>query len=366
MRAKSLVIFLSLIVCLGLLSACEEKQKQSEAPVIRPVKAIKISDTSAFQKRWLAGRAKATREVELSFRVSGTLLELPVNVGDQVEKGALIARLDPATYQTEVERITADLQRAKASFNNAKLQLERQITLFEKGHVAEAAVDRYKAKQSETEADVASRQAALKKAQLDLDYTRLQAPFTGIIVAKYAENFEDVRAKERVARLLDPSQVEMIVNVPENLISLVPQVLEAEVIFDAFPDVNLAATIKEIGTEASETTRTYPVTLIMDQPEGVRILPGMAGKASATKVADDTREDAVVVPPAALFSPEEGKSAVWLIDDSSMTVSRRSVQPGALTSTGILVTAGLKGGEWVVTAGVNSLKEGQKVRILEQ
>lgn len=363
---KKIIFFLSLVLCLGALSACEEQKSQSKAPIIRPVKALKVSDTSAFQKRWLPGRAKAAREVELSFRVAGNLLQLPVDVGDKVEEGGLIARLDPAIYQSEVDRISADLQRAQASFKNATLQLERQITLFEKGHVAEAAVDRFRAKQSETQADVASRKAALKKAQLDLGYTSLKAPFSGVIVAKYVENFEDVRAKERVARLLDPSQVEMIVNVPENLISLAPSVLEVEVIFDAFPDKKITATIKEIGTEASQTTRTYPLTLIMDQPDGVQILPGMAGKASATKVVRDAREKAVIVPPAALFSPAEGKSAVWLIDESSMTVAQRDVQAGQLTSTGIQVTSGLEPGEWIVTAGVNSLKQGQKIRILEQ
>ncbi|MDH3579009.1 MAG: efflux RND transporter periplasmic adaptor subunit [Hyphomicrobiales bacterium] len=358
---------LPLIVALAVLPACDDqKQNQTEALVIRPVKALKVSDASAFQKRTLSGRAKATREVELSFRVPGNLLELPVNVGDKVDEGGLIARLDPATYQAEVDRVSADLQRAQASFKNAKLQFERQTTLFEKGHVAKAAVDSYEARQSQAKADVASRQAALNKAQLDHRYTSLRAPFNGVIVAKYVENFEDVRAKQRVARLLDPSQVEMVVNIPENLISLASTVLEAEVVFDAFPETKITATIKEIGTEASQSTRTYPVTLIMDQPEGVEIMAGMAGKASAKKVVRDDREQAVIVPPAALFSPGEGKSAVWLIDESSMTVAQRDVQPGELTSTGIRVKSGLKAGEWVVTAGVNSLKEGQKVRILEQ
>jgi RND family efflux transporter MFP subunit len=360
-----ILLLLSLVICLGVLSACEEKQSKSEAPVIRPVKALKISDTSALGKQWLSGRAKATREIELSFRVSGTLLELPVNIGSKLDKGGLIARLDQATYQSEVDRISADLQRAKATAKNATLQLERQITLFEKGHVAEAAVDKYKAKQSETRADVASRQAALKKSQLDLGYTALKAPFGGIIVAKYVQNFQDIRAKQRVARLLDPSKIEMIVNIPENLISLVNRVLEVEVVFDAFPGVKLTATIKEIGTEASQTTRTYPVTVIMDQPQGVQILPGMAGKATAKKVMHDDLKQAFVVPPGALFSPAEGKSALWLIDRSSMTVAKRVVQTGALSNTGIQITSGLKAGEWIVTAGVNSMKEGQKVRILE-
>ena len=358
-----------LLACLavsGLIAGCEDKSSEKNDSIVRPVKALKVSDTSVLQNRWFPGRAKAANEVELSFRVSGTLIELPVNVGDEVTKGDVFARIDPDIYQAEVDRISANLQKAQAELKNAALQLKRQVTLYEKGHVAEAVLDKYQAQESAKKADVAAQEAALKKAQLDLNYTVLRAPFSGTVVATYVDNYQDVLAKTRVARLVDSSQIEMIVNVPEKLITLAPQVKEAEVVFDAFPDTKVPARVKEIGEEASQTTRTYPITLIMDQPEGSRILPGMAGKATGKRVEFVGSDQTVIVPPSALFLAGENSSAVWVIDESSMTVSKKQVKVGPLRSKGIQVNTGLKRGDWIVTAGVHALKEGQKVRFLEQ
>ena len=93
--------------------------------------------------------------------------------------------------------------------------------------------------------------------------------------------------KQPVVRIVDASQIELIVDIPEHLISLAPLLDTAEVRFDAFPDAELVATVKEIGAEASQTTRTYPVTLVMDQPEDLRILPGMAGRARAATLKEE-------------------------------------------------------------------------------
>ena len=348
------------------LSSCGEEPVAETPDVIRPVKAIKVGDASVIQGRWFAGRASAAREVELAFRVAGPLIELPVNVGDRIDEGGVLARIDPATFKAEVDRIAANVNRAEASLTNAELQLSRQRTLFEQGHVAEAALDKYIATEGEFSAEVRAQKANLAKAELDLGYTVLKAPFSGVVVATYAENFEEVRAKQRVVRLLDPRQIELVVNIPETLISLAPQVTEAIVVFDAFPDIEISATVKEIGTEASQTTRTYPITLAMNQPEGIEILPGMAGKATGKSVASGSgQERQVEVPISATFAGAEGRSMVWVIDEASNKVASRSVETGELTNQGIEITSGLETGEWVVTAGVNTLKEGQQIRILE-
>jgi multidrug efflux pump subunit AcrA (membrane-fusion protein) len=109
------------------------------------------------------------------------------------------------------------------------------------------------------------------------------------------------------------------------------------------------------------------VNLVMEQPEGIRILPGMAGRASAVKREPGEEEGStIVVPITAIFSPEQGdQSFVWVVDAESNTVSRREVPVGELVDTGVPVLDGLEPGDWVVTAGVSYLEEGQKVKLME-
>ena len=138
--------------------------------------------------------------------------------------------------------------------------------------------------------------------------------------------------------------------------------------FDTFPDREIPAKIKEIGKEASQTTRTYPVTLIMDQPKDMKILPGMAGKTVRAEggLPDDANNAGIEVPVSATFSPDEtDKAYLWVIDEQTKTVSRREVKTGKLTDRGIMITNGLISGEWIATAGVHYLREGQQVRILQ-
>jgi RND family efflux transporter MFP subunit len=229
-------------------------------------------------------------------------------------------------------------------------------------------LDQTEALLSEAIADVGAADAVLGRARLDLQYTKLRAPFTGIVVQTYVDNFENVQIKQPVIRLVDASRIEMVIGIPENFISLVPRVKGIVVAFDAFPGLEVPAQIKEIGTEASKTTRTYPVTLIMEQPTGVRVLPGMAGKAySKSPIAAAESGAGLEIPVSAVLTGAEAeKTYVWVIDESTLSVQKRVVTPGPLTDRGIKITAGLQPGEWIATAGVHYLKDGQKVRILEQ
>ena len=158
----------------------------------------------------------------------------------------------------------------------------------------------------------------------------------------------------------------MEIHIPEVLISVVPEVPRVLVRFDAFPDTDINGRIKEIGSEASETTRTYPVTVVMDQPEEITILPGMAGEVRADPegVKDIQKFTGVQVPLSAVFSPDaSNESYVWVIDEKSSTVSRRAVTTGKLRSTGLAIDQGLAAGEWIAIAGVHRLQEGQQVEL---
>jgi len=407
----------SIVLCVlpaCLLVGCQE-EPAPKSPV-RPVRAMKVG-VAGFSGRSFPGRAKATEEVNLSFRVSGPLVALPINVGDVVKKGDVLARIDSRDYEValrsaeanlarskaelqamatgarpeEIEQLKASVKRAEALMKRWQDEYDRITKLDKQGAATAIEVTRTTASRDEAEAtlrraqeslrigqagarkedieakkaEIKSLEAAVDSAKDQLAYTSLKAPFDGSVAAKYVENYQTVQAREDICRLLDTSKVEMIVNIPEGLIANVPYVKEAVVAFDAFPDRRIEAKIKEIGTEASETTRTYPVTLIMDQPKDIKILPGMSGTARGRgKLPGDVAQAGFEVPVGAVLADKDGKTFVWLIDPKAKTAKRREVKAGKLTSRGMLVQ-GLEAGQWIATAGVHTLREGQQVRILD-
>ena len=364
--------FVSVVLILISVGGCAEEEPERE--IIRPVRAAKVEDVAGLQARGFPGRARATQEIDLAFRVSGPLITRPVNVGDQVKEGGVVARIDPRDFEVNLRNVQSQLREAKAAFESASSDFRRLQNIFKKdpGATSQAAIDRAREAQNGAAATVDALTASVATAQDQLDDTHLKAPFDGTVVATYVENFQNVREKQPIVRILDTSHIEMVVNVPENLISMAPYVQTVVLQFDAFPGREFEGKIKEIGTEASQTTRTFPLTLIMEQPEDVTVLPGMAGRARADQYEppEAQQRTGVTVPAGAIFTPDtETQSHVWIIEPTEGdlgVLKRRPVKTGDLTRHGVLVTDGLEAGEWIVTAGVHSVEEGETVRILKQ
>jgi RND family efflux transporter MFP subunit len=341
----------------------------TEEPV-RPVRAMKVGDVATFTGRSFPGVAKATREVDLSFRVAGPLITRPVDVGDEVKENQVVARIDPRDYEVNLRNVEGQLVKTKAEVERAESDYDRVARARERdpGAVSETVLDAARQSRDGAQAEVTSLEAAVDSAKDQLKYTYLRAPFDGTVVATYVENYEYVKARQSIVRVLDTSRIEMIVYISASLISYAPQAKNIRVRFDPFPDRELKAEIKEVGKEASQETRTYPVTLIMDQPGDIKILPGMAGRAAGEgRLPQEAGRTGIEIPVSAVFSPDEaGKTYVWVIDEGAKTVSRREVKTGKITDVGIVVLDGLEAGEWIATAGVHYLREGQEVRIQEQ
>ncbi len=353
------------------IGACSQEEVE-EKKIVRPVRAMKVSDVTQFRQRKFPGIAKATQEINLSFRVSGPLITLPVNIGDSVKKGNIVARIDPRDFEVSLAIMRGQLEKARAHTVRVESEYKREMRILkdDPGATSQVSVDRKLADRDQSRADVKSLEASVASKKDNLDYTYLKVPFDGVVVSTYVENFEQVQAKQSIVRIVDNSRIEMVINMPESLIGLATTVSNIEVVYDPFPDVKVPAEIKEIGTEASSTTRTYPITLIMDQPVGVKILPGMAGNATG-EPNKDQQPGAIAaglqVPVAAIFSPDDiDKTYVWVIDEQSMQVSKQEVSTGKLTDTGIIVSEGLSAGETIAIAGVHYLREGMQVRILAE
>ena len=410
------VLLLCTLMTLTVPGCTEQVAEQA----IRPVRAIKVGDMEAIQGRWYPGRAEAAGEVELSFRVSGPLVTLPIKVGDTLKKGDLVAGIDPTDFQTaldlakgnleraksellamqrgarpeEVEQLIAALAEAKAIAVAAQAEFERNTELLPSKAISKSQYDLSLAQRDRTVAqvkiaeanleigrvgarpedlqakqgEIQALQATVADAENRLRYTSLMAPFDCNVAARYVENFQTIQANQPIGRLLDSSKIKVTVQLPESVISLVPLVRDVTCQFDALPGQEFLGQITEVGTEASQTTRTYPVTVQIDQPQDAKIHPGMAGRVRGNPRASDVeRPILLVVPVDAVFaSGAEKKSHVWIFDESSQTVTRRPVTTGELTTGGIQVTEGLTAGQWVVTAGVQTLEEGRKVRLMPE
>jgi RND family efflux transporter MFP subunit len=363
---------LPIILVISLLSllvaACSEKAtKEAELPP-RPVIVFRVAVADMSAGRGMPGQARAAREAALSFRVGGRMLERHVKTGDQIKEGDIVATLDPAPYQAEVDSVNATLERARAAYRNAASQVDRDRQLFEKDIIARARMETSEANAQQALAEVQSLEATLERRRLDLGYTMLHAPFSGLVTAVFAEVFEEVKPQQSVMRIIDPDKIEMVINVPESLISLVPHAVDVKVTFDAFPGVEIPSVVSEIGREPSETTRTYAVKLLVDQPPGVLIVPGMAGRARARpgpEIAE--RYKGVVVPLSAILSPDDASgSFVWIVNEAAKTVARRKVEAGEPVVGGINIKEGLSAGDVIVAAGVHSLRDGQAVRIQDR
>ncbi|MCC9608278.1 efflux RND transporter periplasmic adaptor subunit [Blastopirellula sp. JC732] len=400
---------------LFILAGCGSSPPAS--PPLRPVRTLQVGKLSAVDSREFPGRAKAKDEVELSFQVAGPLISLPVDVGANVKKGDVIAVIDPRDFEAalansqgnlerakanllamergarpeEIEQLKAAVDQAVASYDQAAAEHARNEVLVVSKTVSQSDFDITLARKQRTEAEVKNAKEALnigmtgareedlnaKKAEIraleaavagaknQLDYSTLTAPFDAEVAAKYVENFQSVQPKQNIVRLLNTSKIEITIQVPETLISLVPQVKRVACRFDAFPDQEFFGKVTKIGSEASQTTRTYPVTIEIDQPEDVRILPGMA--ATVRHSPEETNGDAptaMIVPASALFTPTDAPgSFVWIVDPSSKTVARREVKTGKLTPVGVTIDEGLAGGDLVVISGANMLRDGQEVKL---
>ena len=341
---KSPIPALCLVISL-FLTACSRPEPPPEP--IRPLRVMEVGVVEDLRNAQIPGRARSADEVDLAFDVSGTLVERPVSIGSVVSEGDLIARLDPGDFQ-------ANLRAAEAEARNAERNFARGKELLADRFISESEIDRLEARVDITQAELSLARKALSDSEI-------YAPFDGVIANMFVENFQSVPAKKIIARLLGYEKVEMVVNVSENQIRYLPFIESIEVEYDAFPGLRLPAEITEIGSEASLTTRTFPITLSMKQPGEQKILAGMAGVAHISGRAPGEDTGGYVIPVSAFKGdPQSNESRLWVVGEDNR-VSSRDVTVGRVTAGGIIVTEGLQAGDLIATAGVHVLSEGQEV-----
>lgn len=352
-----------------LLSLCSCEKKETPE-VIRPVKTLLVSEVSSSDNQIaFPGTLRAFKRADLSFRVDGTVKMRDIYVGYEAHKDEILIQLDSREYEIALQKARGQVESVKAQLNFAERDYERMQKIYERdpGAISVSFVDGKKEAANQLKAEWLVAVSDFDKAADDLSYTTLKAPFDGIVAAIYVENHEQVRAKQVVLRFLDMADREMEINVPEKYINAFlegKERLKFEVHLDAFPDRTFSASIKEIGTEASSTTQTYPITLsLQDMPVAFSLLAGMSGTAILTESTKQT-SNIFKIPRSAIFSEDGRTTYVWVVDPSSQAVHKRAVKLKEGTKgDNVIVLEGLTPGERIVTAGTSFLFEGQKVQV---
>ncbi|MEM6651625.1 MAG: efflux RND transporter periplasmic adaptor subunit [Pseudomonadota bacterium] len=338
-----------------LLTSCSQTSEvaETEPNIVRPVKVLNVSADSRVRSIKLPAIVGASDSSILTFQVSGSLLELGISEGDEVERGQVLAQLDQRDFRNSVTS-------AQAQFENAQIEFERAERL-----IAENAISRSVFDQRRSQRDVS--RASLDSARKQLDDTTIRAPFSGIVADIHVESFETIGAQQPVLTLQSAGDAEAIVQVPASLVVNIQQLepIDTFLELDAAPGVRLPATFVEAASAADATTQTFEARFAFSPPDELVILPGMTGLLVGrfqTIAADEA--PGIAIPINAVLA-EAGETYVWTVDTETLTVSRRDIEVGAGVDQGVRVTSGLEEGDMIVGAGGAYLTEGAEIRIYE-
>lgn len=351
-----------------LVAGCSKEEQEPE-PIIRPVKVIEVGMLEEGLDRAFPGVVLANTTVELAFRVPGQINKWPIKEGQQMKEGELVAQLDQRDYKAALGRVQSQYAGAVATRKEAAANFKRAEQLLPSGAIAQATYDEMRAVYENAKARESSIAQEIRKARLDLEYTTLKAPFDGVVSAKYAENFENVNAQQPVLKYEDIERIDIAIEIPEFVWGRIAKSQAAGkkaassiiTYFDAHPDRGYQVSLKEYQTTANPETQTYTVKLTMEQPDDFTAFPGMTAKVEADLDLVDTQ--GFNVPVQAVFGGNGGEKFVWVVGDD-MVVQQVPVEVGEMSGVSIAITKGLKEGQKVVVAGVNTLLPDTKVSIL--
>ncbi|MDO6687818.1 MULTISPECIES: efflux RND transporter periplasmic adaptor subunit [unclassified Agarivorans] len=336
---------LAFVTCSSLLLlSCKKDPVESVESYPRPVKVEQIEIGDGKRIRTLPGETFASDTALLSFQVSGRLDEILVRPGEMVKAGQPLANIDPAMYNQELEV-------AKANYELAKVLFDRANQLVERGVISRSDFDKSKSQ-------YAISKAALDKAKVNLSYTKLVAPYDGVIARKYAEQFEYVYEKQQVLSLQTESTIDVNFQLPERLISIFQEARrngqlapELAVQFQGRQDWYVAS-LKELSTVADPSTGSYTIVLTLPIPNELNIFPGMTTLVQIESSTQLIGKD--LVAPAGSLVEDAGQSFVftWNPETKIVTKTRVTIDKGNIST-------GLNDGDWLVVAGAQELVDGQ-------
>ncbi len=347
-----------LLACAALFLAACNKKPEAEAPEIRPVRTVIAAPSEAGETVVLTGHIAAETEASLGFRIGGRVIERLVNVGDHVDTGQDLAKLDPQDEVNALRSAQAALAAAQARLTQSRDAFERQRQLLASGHTPRSVFDQAQKELQTAQAGLDDAEARLKNQALRVSWTILQADAPGTVSAVGAEPGEVVQAGQLIVRIARRDGRDAVFDVPGRLLREAPSDPDITVRLADDPSIVAIARVREVATQADPATRTFEVKAgLTDPPAEMRLGSTVTGTMQLTS-------ESVMAIPASALTSQDGQPAVWIVDPQKLTVSLRTIQTARFDPDTVIIEHGISIGDIVVTAGAHALHPGQEVRLL--
>ena len=356
----------SLLALLGasfLLGACSKS-----VPPEEPVRAVKVMTVGVgtFASGYeYSGEIRARAESRLGFRVGGKIIKRQAELGQRVKAGQVLAQLDPQDYRLAAESARAQLNAASTNRDLAAADFRRFKELKDQNFISSAELERRESTLKAAQAQFEQARSQLAVQGNQASYASLVADVSGVITAIEAEPGQVVSAGTPVVRIAADGARDVVFSVPEDKVAAFRPGLQVKVRSWAQDPTRtaLVATVREVGASADPATRTYPVKVALDEAEQslplgatVYVLPQGLGGSGAEGLQ-------VIKLPTSALRQEGQSSAVWVLDQASMTIRSQNVQIATADGNDAVIAAGLQPGMQIVSAGVHVLSPGQKVSV---
>ncbi len=345
-----------LLTIAALSYACKNRKTEKnldQLPV--PVKIIALGQqTDQTKAIAYSGTITANKTIDLSFQASGTVEQIPVELGQYVKKGQLIARIDETIYRNQYQA-----QQAQATL--AKENYERINQVYQKGSIAEI-------KMLEARSQYQQAQAAVNAAAQNLSHTRIYAPSNGYIGNKLIEAGNTAGPGVPVVQLLDISTVKAIVPIPDLEIDKIKKGTPVTVQIPSLENQSYSGLIDEIAIAAGQGAPTYSAKVLLKNTDN-RLKPGMVANVSFQKPPSNpgtgNQQPAVIIPLQTIQVDENGHQFVFTTSKDGKRAVRTPVQTGALYDEGIAIKSGLSGGEQLISSGYHKLADSSLIQIVK-
>ncbi len=360
---RSVLTGFSLLIFLVLASCSQGKTGEQPVAKATPIKTGKVRHVQEREFVSVSGTVVSPdAPLQVAFLVTGKVIEVGPREGAYVEKGQLLAVIDPVDYRLSLQAASAQVGQAKVALDRSQDEYARMKYLYESRSLAGNDFEKYKAAWLSAKQQVDQAIANQKLAQKRLSDATLYAAAAGFVSKRSVEPGQTAGIGVPVFEIVKLDPVEINVGVPETDIHLVNVGQTATVSIPALPKESFQGKVRVINVSADSNTRTYMTRIVVPNPAHV-LRVGMVAEA---RIVGDRMVDLMTLPAETILQDQQGAKIVFVHYPEQGRVFARRVETGAVYGREVAIKSGLSGDDAVVFAGQERLRDGTIVSVMDE